>query len=462
MPACANLKISCASLILHVEAMLRAAHGSHSESQKPHCAMGCWKSCASIVAVRDARSRVSSIDGAEHGSAEEARGSVETLPIEVGAAGRAFAAAGRLAEDLSPPQGPPAARSAPEVPVQAPVSTPKQASSLRAVKIAGQLSLPAKRAGEQLMEGELGGPSLSQPLLATSAGNLPAATPAAKAGRAVRGQTLVQSPYKNLPQAATPASPFKSASQDAGSLKAPAPTAAAAAAAAAAHSQQPAGRQAGTPADSSRAAQKGLAANPSSESLSLVDTDSLSLSYRLSARKQFEEFKKIPPEDLASAVISSSLTSDMSPYHPKPPKKGGDPLTPHMKRLWLPDSQPGKWKKPLTIYTNSSEGQSMLRQMKEAQDKARSERSLSQQSLSQQATPSQQEATPAQPAAGSSGQQEGAEPGSGQQNGQVGEKTVRAGALLQQRDSWDDTDNTPSSSAGQAMATSFRDGQASL
>lgn len=411
--------------------------------------MGCLEtaSCASIVAVRDASSRVSSIDGADHGSAEEARGSVETLPIEVGAAGRAFAAAGRLAEDLSPPQGPPAASSAPELPVQAPVSTPKQASSLRAVRIAGQLSPPAKRAGEQLMEGKPGGPSPGQPSLPTSAGKPPAAPPATKAGRAAHGQTLMQSPYKNLPQAATPPSPFKSASQDAGSLKAPAPTAAAAAEAAA-HSQQPAARQAGTPADSSLAAQKGLAANPSSESLSLVDTDSLSLSYRLLARKQFEEFKKIPAEDLAAAVISSSLTSDMSPYDPKPPKKGEDPLTPHMKRLWLPDSQPGKWKKPLTIYTNSSEGQSMLRQVREAQDKARSERSLSQQSLSQQATPSQQEAMPAQPAAGSPGQQEGAEPGSGQQNGQVGEKTVRAGASLQQRDSWDDTDNTPSSSAG--------------
>ena len=400
-------------------------------------------SCASIVAMRDASSRVSSVDGADHGSAEEARGSVETLPVEVGAAGRAFAAAGRLAEDLSPPQGPSAASSAPKVPVQAPVSTPKQASSLRAVRIAGQLSPPAKGAGEQLMEGKPGGPSPGQPSLATSAGKPPAAPPATKAGRAARGQTLMQSPYKNFPQAATPPSPFRSASQDAGSLKAPAPTAAAAA-----HSQQPAARQAGTPADISGAAQKGLAANPSSESLSLADIDSLSLSYRLSARKQFEEFKKIPPEDLASAVISSSLTSDMSPYHPKPPKKGEDPLTPHIKRLWLPDSQPGKWKKPLTIYTNSSQGQSMLRQVREAQDKARSERSLSQQSLSQQATPSQQEATPAQPAAGSPGQQEGAEPCSGQQNGEVSEKTVRAGASLQQRDSWDDTDNTPSSSAG--------------
>ena len=371
---------------------------------------------------------------------------MDSLPIEGGAADRAIAVAGRLADDLFPPQVPQAASSAVHVPVQS--------SSLEGVRNAGQLSPPAKRAGEQLMEGEPGG----QRSLATSAGNHPAAHPAAKANRAAHGQTLVQSPYKTLPRGATPPTPFKCASQDAGSLKAPAP----AAAAAAEHWQQSAAPQAGTPAGGSRAVQKGLAAAPSSESLSLVDTDSLPLSYRLSARKQLEEFKKVPPEELASAVISSSLTSDMSPYHPKPPKKGEGPLTPNVKRLWLPDSQPGRWKKPLTIFTNTSEGRSMLRQVREAQDKARSERSLSQQSLSQQATPSQQEATPAQPAAGSPGEEEGTKPSTGQQNGQVGKKTVRASASLQQRDSWDDTDNTPSSSAGQAMAASFRDGQASL
>jgi hypothetical protein len=97
----------------------------------------------------------------------------------------------------------------------------------------------------------------------------------------------------------------------------------------------------------------------------------------------------------------------------------------------------------------------MLRQVREAQDKARSESSLSQQSLSQQATPLRQEAAPAQPAAGSRGQQDGAEPGSGQQNGQVSRETVRTGSLLQQRESWDDTNDTPSSSAGKAIAVLF-------